>query len=416
MKQCTSISVWFFIRKTRLGKSGETPILMRITCNGQNAELNTQRKVLPSLWDQRKERTSGKSVVHMEINKHLENLRAKAMEIFTQAVENDGSANPVYIKEVLLGKHKECKLLFEIFEEHNSRIALLVGTEYNETTLGRYRLCLRYLREMIAEKSKVKDIPLKQLNGEMIRNFETFLKVKKKVAQNTMIRYMKCLKKVTNLAIANGWITVDPFVGIKFSEKKVVKDFLTIEEVNTIRTKEFGIERLDMVRDIFIFCCYTGLAFIDVYNLKPEHITEDAQGRMWIHKQRQKTEIEFFVPLLDYPQQLIKKYQGHPLSKVKGTLFFFYANQKMNSYLKEIADFCGIKKHLTMHTARYTFATTITLANNIKLETVSKMLGHTNTRMTLHYAHVLNDSIAREMEKIADLVDDPNLSKAINVE
>ena len=262
MKQCTSISVWFFIRKTRLGKSGETPILMRITCNGQNAELNTQRKVLPSLWDQRKERTSGKSVVHMEINKHLENLRAKAMEIFTQAVENDGSANPVYIKEVLLGKHKECKLLFEIFEEHNSRIALLVGAEYNETTLGRYRLCLRYLREMIAEKSKVKDIPLKQLNGEMIRNFETFLKVKKKVAQNTMIRYMKCLKKVTNLAIANGWITVDPFVGIKFSEKKVVKDFLTIEEVNTIRTKEFGIERLDMVRDIFIFCCYTGLAFI----------------------------------------------------------------------------------------------------------------------------------------------------------
>ena len=146
MKQCTSISVWFFIRKTRLGKSGETPILMRITCNGQNAELNTQRKVLPSLWDQRKERTSGKSVVHMEINKHLENLRAKAMEIFTQAVENDGSANPVYIKEVLLGKHKECKLLFEIFEEHNSRIALLVGTEYNETTLGRYRLCLRYIR------------------------------------------------------------------------------------------------------------------------------------------------------------------------------------------------------------------------------------------------------------------------------
>ena len=326
------------------------------------------------------------------------------MEIFTQAVENDGSANPVYIKEVLLGKHKECKLLFEIFEEHNSRIALLVGAEYNETTLGRYRLCLRYLREMIAEKSKVKDIPLKQLNGEMIRNFETFLKVKKKVAQNTMIRYMKCLKKVTNLAIANGWITVDPFVGIKFSEKKVVKDFLTIEEVNTIRTKEFGIERLDMVRDIFIFCCYTGLAFIDVYNLRPEHITEDAHGRKWIHKQRQKTEIEFFVPLLEYPLQLIEKYRNHPMCRANKTVFPVYANQKMNSYLKEIADFCGIKKHLTMHTARYTFATTITLANNVKLENVSKMLGHTNTRMTLHYAHIMNESLAQEMNKVAAIM------------
>lgn len=136
----------------------------------------------------------------------------------------------------------------------------------------------------------------------------------------------------------------------------MVKDFLTIEEVNTIRSKEFGIERLDKVRDIFVFCCYTGLAFIDVYNLKPEHITEDAQGRMWIHKQRQKTEIEFFVPLLDYPQQLIKKYKGHPLSKIKGTLFPVYANQKMNSYLKEIADFCGIKKHLTMHLARHSIS------------------------------------------------------------
>ena len=201
MKQCTAISVWFFIRKTRLGKSGETPILMRITCNGQHAELNTQRKILPSLWDQSKERATGKSVVHIEINKHLESLRAKTMEIFSTTIENDGYASPVYIKEALLGKHKECKLLFEVFEEHNSRIALLVGTEYNETTLGRYRLCLKYLREMLAEKSKVNDIPLKHLNGEMIRNFETFLKIKKKVAQNTMIRYMKCLKKVTNLAI-----------------------------------------------------------------------------------------------------------------------------------------------------------------------------------------------------------------------
>lgn len=295
-------------------------------------------------------------------------------------------------------------MFYATFEEHNERMAQLVGIEFDAVTLSRYRLCLRYFKEMISRKTKVADFPIKNLNGEMIREFEAFLKIEKRVARNTMIRYMKCLKKVANLAIANGWITINPFAGIKFSEKKIVKDFLTIEEVNTIRDKEFGIERLNMVRDIFIFCCYTDLAFIDVYNLKPEHITEDAHSRKWIHKQRQKTEVEFFVPLLDYPLQLIEKYRNHPMCRTNKTVFQVYANQKMNSHLKEIADFCGIKKHLTMHVARYTFATTITLANNVKLENVSKMLGHTNTRMTLHYAHIMNDSLAQEMNKVAAIM------------
>ena len=220
-----------------------------------------------------------------------------------------------------------------------------------------------------------------------------------------MIRYMKCLKKVVNLSLANGWMTVNPFAGIKYAEKKVIREYLTMPEVNRLREKEFSIQRLEMVRDIFLFCCYTGLAYIDVHNLRPENITEDAHGRKWIRKQREKTDVEFYVPLLEYPLQILEKYKNHPLCKERGTLLPVYANQKMNSYLKEIADFCGIKKQLTMHIARYTFATTITLANDVKLENVSKMLGHTSTRMTQHYAHVMNDSLAREMDRIAPLVD-----------
>ncbi len=357
-----------------------------------------------SLWDQKKERAIGKGPIPIEINRHLESLRTRAYEIHKELVERDGYADPLTIKEYLQGKHISQKMLYATFEEHNERMAQLVGIEFDAVTLSRYRLCLRYFKEMMSRKTKVADFPIKNLKGEMIREFEAFLKIEKRVAQNTMIRYMKCLKKVVNLAIANSWITVNPFAGIKFSEKKVVKDFLTIEEVNTIRTKEFGVERLNMVRDIFIFCCYTGLAFIDVYNLHPEHITEDAHGRKWIHKQCQKTEVEFFVPLLEYPLQLIEKYRNHPMCRANKTVFPVYANQKMNSYLKEIADFCGIKKHLTMHTARYTFATTITLANNVKLENVSKMLGHTNTRMTLHYAHIMNESLAQEMNKVAEIM------------
>ena len=400
----STFSILFLVRKARQGKNGEAPISMRITINGRFTEMSTLRKVPIEQWDQRKERVVGKGPAAIEVNRHLESLRIRAYEIHKELLERDGYVEPVTIKEHLQGKNAFNKLFFEAYEEHNERMAQLVGIEFDAVTLGRYRLCLRYFNEMMSRKTKVADFPIKNLNGEMIRDFEAFLKIEKRVAQNTMIRYMKCLKKVVNLAIANGWITINPFAGIKFSEKKVVKDFLTIEEVNTIRTKEFGIERLDMVRDIFIFCCYTGLAFIDVYNLKSEHITEDAHSRKWIHKQRQKTEVEFFVPLFEYPLQLIEKYRNHPMRWANKTVFPVYANLKMNSYLKEIADFCGIKKHLTMHTARYTFATTITLANNVKLENVSNMLGHTNTRMTLHYAHIMNESLAQEMNKVAAIM------------
>ena len=362
----STFSILFLIRKSRLGKTGESPISMRITVNGRFTEMSTLRKVPANLWDSKKERAVGKGSIPIEINRHLESLRTRAYEIHKEFIERDGYANPLTIKEYLQGKHISQKMFYATFEEHNERMAQLVGIEFNAVTLSRYRLCLRYFKEMMSRKTKLADFPIKNLNGEMIRDFEAFLKIEKRVAQNTMIRYMTCLKKVVNLAIANSWITVNPFAGIKFSEKKVVKDFLTIEEVNTIRTKGFGIERLDMVRDIFIFCCYTGLAFIDVYNLRPEHITEDAHGRKWIHKQRQKTEVEFFVPLLEYPLQLIEKYRNHPMCRANKTVFPVYANQKMNSYLKEIADFCGIKKHLTMHVASHSISSFSLKTNDIQ--------------------------------------------------
>ena len=403
--QKSTFSVNFFVRRTRQGKNGETPIIMRITVNGRYAELNTQRKVPVSQWNQSRCCATGKGPVAAEINRHLDNLRSRASEAHQTFLAEDGYVEPLTIKELLMGRHYRNRLFFEVFEEHNAKMHTLIGKEYDRTTYHRYMLCLRYFREMMATKTKAADFPIKNLNHELVRSFEHFLKTKKRVSQNTMIRYMKCLKKVTNLALANGWIIVNPFGGIKYAEKKVMREYLTMPEVNRLREKVFDIPRLDMVRDIFLFCCYTGLAYIDVHNLRPENITEDANGRKWIHKQREKTDVEFYVPLLDFPLQIIEKYKNHPLCKLRGTVLPVYANQKMNSYLKEIADFCGIKKHLTMHIARYTFATTITLANDVKLENVSKMLGHTSTRMTQHYAHVMNETLAREMDKIAGIVD-----------
>ena len=204
-----------------------------------------------------------------------------------------------------MGKHRRQRFFFEVFEEHNARIASLIGKDYDRTTYHRYMLCLRYFREMMAKQTKAEDFPIRNLSHEMVRDFEHFLKTKKRAAQNTMIRYMKCLKKVVNLSLANGWMTVNPFAGIKYAEKKVIREYLTMPEVNRLREKEFSIQRLEMVRDIFLFCCYTGLAYIDVHNLRPENITEDAHGRKWIREQREKTDVEFYVPLLEYPLQIL---------------------------------------------------------------------------------------------------------------
>ena len=211
---------------------------------------------------------------------------------------------------------------------------------------------------------------------------------------------MKCLKKITNLALANEWITKDPFIGIKFHEKEVIREFLTLDELHRIYNKEFSLDRITVVRDVFIFAAFTGLAFIDVQQLSAEHIVQDNNGNYWIRKPRQKTKNMCNIPLLDIPMQILEKYKSHPTCQKKNVLLPVPCNQKMNSYLKEIADLCGIKKNLTTHTARHSFASVIALANNVSLPNVAKMLGHSSTRMTQHYAKVLDQTILRDMQAV----------------
>jgi hypothetical protein len=256
--------------------------------------------------------------------------------------------------------------------------------------------------ELVKRDYKIDDILLREVNGELVRKFDLYLKTEKHCAQNTVIRYMKCFKKVINLAIANEWLTKNPFAGIKFHEVEVNKQFLSQAEINRIWQKEFKIERLELVRDVFIFCVYTGLAFIDVYNLHPEHISEDGNGNLWIVKPREKTNNLCNIPLLSIPKQILEKYKDNPYCMDKGTLLPVPCNQKMNSYLKEIADLCGIKKNLTTHTARHSFASVIALANNVSLPNVAKMLGHSSTRMTQHYAKVLDQTILRDMQAVEE--------------
>ena len=376
--------------------------MLRITIQGQLAEMQLKRTVKPELWSQAKERCTGKDSKSVEVNRYLESIKLRLYEIHRTLEDENKLINPMEIKRRFLGLDEKHKMFFEVFQEHNDKCRELIGKDYAKVTISRFDTCLKYFKEMLLKQYHLKDIPMKEINNAIIQDYIHFLKSKKNLQENTVIRYMKVVKKITNRALANDWIDKNPFMNIHFHEQEVHKEFLTKEELEILRTKVFNVPRLELVRDIFLFQCWTGLAFIDVSELKPEHLVTDNEGNIWIRKARQKTKIMCNIPLLDIPLAILDKYKGYPLCEKKGTLLPVPCNQKANSYLKEIADFCGIKKNLTTHTGRHTFSTVVTLANNVSLENVSKMLGHTNTKMTQRYAKVLDQSILRDMQNVRE--------------
>lgn len=397
-----SFRVLFFLKKTRLQKNGEASVCMRITVNGTRVENNIRKSIDPALWSQAKETARGKSRRACDLNTYIEEARIKLYQIFCELEQQNRPVTAHLLQELFFGQEKpeEVRTLLGTMQEHNDQCRALVGTDYALITVRRYESCRRYLAELIRQRYGKEDLPLTEVNGELVRAFAFYLKTEKGCQQNTVIRYMKCLKKITNLACANDWMAKDPFLGIRFHEKEVVREFLTMDELQTIYHKEFPLERLTLVRDVFIFAAFTGLAFIDVQQLAPEHIVRDNNGNLWIRKPRQKTKNMCNIPLLDIPQEILRKYADHPTCRKKGVLLPVPCNQKMNSYLKEIADICMIRKNLTTHCARHSYATSVCLANGVSLENVAKMLGHSNIKMTQHYARVLDSSILRDMMQV----------------
>ena len=397
-----SFRVLFFLKKTKLLKNGEASVCMRITVNGTRVENNIRKSIDPALWSQAKETARGKSRRACDLNTYIEEARIKLYQIFCELEQQNRSVTAHLLQKLFFGQEQpeEVRTLLGTMQEHNDQCRALVGTDYALITVRRYESCRRYLAELVRQRYGKEDLPLTEVNGELVRAFAFYLKTEKGCQQNTVIRYMKCLKKITNLARANDWMAKDPFLGIRFHEKEVVREFLTMDELQTIYRKEFPLERLTLVRDVFIFAAFTGLAFIDVQQLAPEHIVRDNNGNLWIRKPRQKTKNMCNIPLLDIPQEILRKYADHPTCRKKGVLLPVPCNQKMNSYLKEIADICMIRKNLTTHCARHSYATSVCLANGVSLENVAKMLGHSNIKMTQHYARVLDSSILRDMNQV----------------
>lgn len=228
------------------------------------------------------------------------------------------------------------------------------------------------------------------------------------------MKYLRNFKKIVLIALKNEWIARDPFARYQMSLKEVKKEYLTKEEIQALYNREFEMERLEHVRDIFLFCCYTGLAYADVKKLTPENISKGLDGEYWIFVDRTKTGSSSNVPLLPIASEIMKKYKEHPMVVNSGNILPVISNQKMNAYLKELATLCKINKNITFHMARHTFATTVTLSNGVSIETVGSMLGHKNLKTTQIYAKVVQEKVSQDMKKLKDTLSGSDFMKASN--
>ena len=392
-----TLSVLFIIKKSKLLKNGEAPVCMRITVNKRVAEIMIKRSIPVDLWNQKKECSKGKDRVATELNHYINTVRAKVLQIHRELEIDNKPITADIIKDCFYGRDKVQRSLLEVYAEHNEKCRALIGKEYTESTVTKFDTSINRLKEYIRSCYHRDDIMLAELDGQFIRNFDFWLKTEKHCQNNSALKHLKNLKKVVRIALANDWIKKDPFYGIHFKQEEINVEFLSREELDILMNKEFAIKRLEQVRDIFVFCCFTALAFVDVQQLSREHLIKDNNGALWIRKARQKTNQMCNIPVLSIPQRILRKYEDNAECIKKGVLLPVISNQRMNAYLKEIADLCGITKRLTTHVARHTAATVVFLANDVSMENVSKILGHSNIRMTQHYAKVLDSSIMRDM-------------------
>ena len=392
-----TLSVLFIIKKSKLLKNGEAPVCMRITVNKRVAEVMIKRSILADLWNQKKECSKGKDRVATELNHYINTVRAKVLQIHRELEIDNKPITADTIKDCFYGRDKVQRSLLEVYAEHNEKCRALIGKEYTESTVTKFDTSINRLKEYIRSCYHCDDIMLAELDGQFIRDFDFWLKTEKHCQNNSALKHLKNLKKVIRIALANDWIKKDPFYGIHFKQEEVNVEFLSREELDILMNKEFAIKRLEQVRDIFIFCCFTALAFVDVQQLSREHLIKDNNGALWIRKAQQKTNQMCNIPVLSIPQRILRKYEDNVECIKKGVLLPVISNQRMNAYLKEIADVCGIAKRLTTHYVRHTAATVVFLANDVSMENVSKILGHSNIRTTQHYARILDSSIIRDM-------------------
>lgn len=399
MKNTNTFSILFWLKLAN-AKNRKAPLYARITVNGKRTELSLKRKILISDWDSGKNRLKGLSSETKLFNNFLEQIHSRLFESYQKLKNENKLITSSIVKAHFLGSDKNRYTLSDIIEYHKQHMksTLRWGTQKNYFTTH------KYIFLFLKQKHNITDIFLSELSYKFIIDFERFLRHQNSMGNNTVMKHIERLRKLINLAYKMEWIDKDPFIKFKAKYQKKERTFLTLEELQNIENKEFGISRLQLIKDLFVFSCYTGLSYADVMSLTNDNLCIGIDRKQWINAQRQKTSIPVKIPLLSKALEIIVKYKDYPSTINKKTLFPTISNQKLNSYLKEIADICSVKKNLTFHIARHTFATTITLSNGVPIETVSKLLGHSKITTTQIYARVIERKVSEDMMRLENRI------------
>lgn len=393
MKTSTTFGVTFFTRLNSK-KTDNALIFVRITVNGKRSEISLKRNLSQKLWDKSKGKVKGNSQEARALNSYIQQVRNKLYDSYSELQKEGKLITVATVKSRYLGTDEQHRTLLQLVSYHNKTMK----TVLKPGTLKNYKTTEGYLKKFIKKVYKADDVQLKQLNYGFVIDFEQYLHKLPNLNNNGLMKHIERFKKLCKLGVKLEWLEKDPAANYQLHFDKVERDYLTEEELNILETSKLEKQTHKIARDIFVFSCYTGLAYCDVFSLTKDNIMFGIDGNKWLMTQREKTATKVSVPLLDTALAIIEKYKNHPKCIQTNKLLPVYSNQKMNQYIKEVAEKLEIEKHLTFHIARHTFATTVTLSNGVPIETVSKLLGHTKIATTQIYARVVEKKISDDME------------------
>jgi site-specific recombinase XerD len=402
----SSYSLVFLISRTKPKVNGECPIYLKININGDKTRFPVKRHIQPKDWDSTRTRMKGRTKEAEVFNNYLDAIKLRANKLYNDLLATNAEVTSQMLKDAILGTNEaRPRTIIPIWEDHVERLRSLIGKETTYTNMQKFRTAMRHFQEFLKKEYRVSDVGIKQIDHRMIESFGHFLKTEKGCSYNTATKFLQNLKKIMTDCIRNGWLLKNPFANISLTMKDVSRPYLSEEELNRLMAMSIRFDRLDRVRDLFLFACFTGLSYADVKKLKRSEIEITSEG-VWIKTKRQKTGGTVNVPLLEVPWKIIQKHNPYfdELESMDPVLPIM-SNQKMNAYLKEIADLAGISKSLSYHIARHTFATTVTMLNGVPIESVSKMLGHKNIKSTQHYARIIDQKVSNDMKVLSSKID-----------
>lgn len=406
----STFKVLFFLKRDKQKKDGSVPVYCRITIDGKEARFGMKKNIDPKLWNIKEGKATGKSAESSEINALLEKTKAGIHKIYRDVQERENAVSAEKVKNIFLGIDSKQYMLLKAFDEHVEEKFNLIGKRIVKSTYNRYYYLRIRLSEFLTEKYHLSDIPLREINYQFIRDFEMYLLIVRGNKQSTIAQYLINLKKIVELAYKNEWIFRNPFINYKIEDEKSERGYLTQREVEILMNWKLD-KKLERTRDVFIFCCFTGLSYIDVFKLTKEKINLSIDGQQWIMGKREKTDMDYFIPMMEIPKKILEKYKNETFKD--GKLLPVKVSLTVNRHLKEISEICGISKHLTFHLSRHTFAT-LTMSKGVSLESVSKMLGHKNIQTTQIYAKMTTEKVGRDMAIFAESIKETERKFVVN--